>query len=132
MPEIAPDLQATPAVARVYAAGYCIWYSREEGTPYYHLTARRDGASAASGFVEVLPQQGQIRMVNVWTSENHRRQGLANSLYVAAEGLVGCMAIRSGLEDEGGRLLWDQPDRPFGNPGASHLLLRIPPPPWPE
>ena len=114
--------QAHPSVKRVIEQGYAIRYKlRTDRRTFLHLNTRRNGELVGQVCFEVRVKQ--ILAERVTVLEVHRRKGIATAMYVSAEHITGLVAVRAADPTEFGFKLWEQPNRPFGNPTAPWLRV---------
>lgn len=108
-----------PHISKIYDKGFTIFYGIEESEEYRKLDfeVRLGGEVVAEAFF--VKSGDQLHCNDISVSEKYRRNGIATSLYVAAENIFKCPAINiwhdSESQKEMGRILWQQPNRPFGN-----------------
>lgn len=108
-----------PNIDKIYKNGFTIFYKSDdiEGYKRMDFEARLENEIVAQAFFVMSDEKLHCNDVEV--SEDHRRKGIATSLYVAAENIfqmpVSNMWDGYESQEKMGRALWKQPNRPFGN-----------------
>ena len=108
-----------PHIKKVYEKGYKIHYELEEDNKYKKLDFEvylGDKVVAEAFFVH---SGDEFHCNGIEVFEEHRRKGIATSLYVSAEEILKCELSNIWTSSESqtnmGDFLWQQPNRPFGN-----------------
>jgi GNAT superfamily N-acetyltransferase len=116
-----------PLFDKLAERGYELWYLKRDDEddigPGFALEVEvrhRGNTIGVANFDYEGPQAAWCR--NVRVEPAHRRQGLANAMYVFAENALQRTLIdhwgplTDTSQSEEGRALWTQLNRPFGNP----------------
>ncbi len=108
-----------PHISKIYENGFVIFYETDNVEDYERIDfeVRLGKEVVAEAFF--VKSGGILHCNDVEVSEKFRRKGIATSLYVAAEDVFKCPASNiwddCESQTEMGRILWEQPNRPFGN-----------------